>query len=60
MRADDGEVEAVGLEDVLRDALHIFGRYLIDCPDDLLQRPYPPEAYERCHRVLRDLITRFE
>ena len=60
MRADDGEVEFVGLEDVAGHEKDVVGAHLIDSFEDFLKRPDFTEVDNRRCGMLGDMITCFE
>ena len=60
MRADDGEVEFVGLQDVAGDALYVGRRDFLDAFQDFFHRAYLAHVDERSGRVPRYLVARFE
>ena len=60
MRADDGEVEALGFENVAGDSLHVGRGYFVDATQDIFQRADFAEGEECGGGVACDLVASFQ
>jgi hypothetical protein len=59
MRADDGEVEFFGEEEVFGDALYVVCGYFVYAFYNFFHRTYTIKIDDRCRGKLRELIRCF-